>query len=95
MDKGLILAGALTKDNSVYMAEAKNDGQTARVGVAFDWSPVLLGDLADQYVGMPAPAAPGVAPDDVVWDEYVSQLEALGVQNNVEIWQAAYGNRAK
>lgn len=75
MEQGLIPADALTKDNSVYRAEAKSDGKTARVGMVFGWSPLLFGDLSDQYVGLPAPAAPGVDPEDVVWDGSENEYE--------------------
>lgn len=63
------------------------------MGVAFDWSPVLFGDLADQYVGMPAPAAPGVAPDDVVWDGSDNEYETGKVavlaeaEENPRVWK--------
>ncbi|MBW3091921.1 extracellular solute-binding protein [Bifidobacterium sp. 82T10] len=75
ISKGLVPTESLTMDDSTYTANLQGDGKTAKVGVAFGWDiPTTFGDgLADQYVAMPAPAAPGVSQDEVVWDG--SQVE--------------------
>ena len=41
----------------------------------FGWSLSDFGDLQDQYVAMPVPAAPGVPADKVVWDGSSNQYE--------------------
>ncbi|QHC60756.1 extracellular solute-binding protein [Rathayibacter sp. VKM Ac-2760] len=73
---GLIPAEALTKDDSAYYADQKGDGQNARTGVVFGWSLADFGDLRDQYVAMPAPAASASIPaEDVVWDGSNNEYE--------------------
>lgn len=63
IQQGLIPDNALTKADDKYYAELAGDGEgNALVGVAFGWNTMAFGtDLSDQYVTMPAPAAPGVA----------------------------------
>ncbi|MCH9275100.1 extracellular solute-binding protein [Bifidobacterium amazonense] len=79
MGEGLIPSTALTKDDSKYNAELSSDGKTAITGVAFAYAATDFGDLADQYVAMPAPAGPGMSADDVTWD---GSVETTMFQNN-------------
>ncbi|KFI52663.1 extracellular solute-binding protein [Bifidobacterium biavatii] len=71
MSKGLIPADALTKADDKYNAEWTGDGKTAQVGVAFGWNTNAFGNLKDQYVSMPAPAAPGATP---TWEPSVADV---------------------
>ncbi|MCH9277228.1 extracellular solute-binding protein [Bifidobacterium amazonense] len=68
MGKELIPSTAITKADDKYTAELKSDGKTALTGVAFGYAATDFGDLADQYVAMPAPTGPGMSADDVTWD---------------------------
>ncbi|MEE4091904.1 ABC transporter substrate-binding protein, partial [Bifidobacterium longum subsp. infantis] len=69
ISEGLIPADWATKDDDAYNADQISDGQTAKTGVVFGWSPSdNFGKLKDQYIAMPVPSAPGVSPDQTVWD---------------------------
>ncbi|WP_208645090.1 extracellular solute-binding protein [Rathayibacter festucae] len=73
---GLIPADALTKDDSAYYAAQAGDGKTAQIGLIFGWSLADFGDLRDQYVAMPAPAASAsMSAEDVVWDGSDNEFE--------------------
>ncbi|MBW3091874.1 extracellular solute-binding protein [Bifidobacterium sp. 82T10] len=71
MAKGLVPDNALTKADDKYYAELGGDENgDALVGVAFGWNTLAFGtDLADQYVTMPAPVAPGA--EKSVWEPNV------------------------
>lgn len=72
---GLIPKDWSTKAADAYYADQTSDGKTAKTGVIFGWSLSDFGDLQDQYVAMPVPAAPGVPADKVVWDGSSNQYE--------------------
>ena len=80
ISEGLIPADWATKDDDAYNADQISDGQTAKTGVVFGWSPSdNFGKLKDQYIAMPAPSAPGVSPDQTVWDGSSSELSPAGL----------------
>lgn len=72
---GLIPKDWSTKQGDAYNADQTSDGKTAKTGVTFGWSLSDFGDLQDQYVAMPVPAAPGVSADQVTWDGSSNQYE--------------------
>jgi ABC-type glycerol-3-phosphate transport system substrate-binding protein len=80
ISEGLIPADWATKDDDAYNADQISDGQTAKTGVVFGWSPSdNFGKLKDQYIAMPVPSAPGVSPDQTVWDGSSSELSVAGL----------------
>ena len=80
ISEGLIPAEWATKDDDAYNADQISDGQTAKTGVVFGWSPSdNFGKLKDQYIAMPVPSAPGVSPDQTVWDGSSSELSVAGL----------------
>ena len=80
ISEGLIPADWATKDDDAYNANQISDGQIAKTGVVFGWSPTdNFGKLKDQYIAMPAPSAPGVSPDETVWDGSSSELAPAGL----------------
>ena len=80
ISEGLIPADWATKDDDAYNADQISDGQTAKTGVVFGWSPSdNFGKLKDQYIAMPVPSAPGVSPDKTVWDGSSSELSVAGL----------------
>lgn len=93
-EQGLAPAGWVTKNSDKYYAELTGDGKsTATVGVYFGWDGTGAGgsvgsDIYNQYVAMPAPAAPGVSQDEVVWD---GSREA----NEYESYKMAMSSSAK
>jgi len=94
MAEGLVPKDAMTKDSSAYYNDQLGDGKTARTGLIFGWSLDDFGDLADQYVAMPAPAADdSMSPDDVVWDGSDNEFEnnklavSANAQNKDAVWK--------
>ena len=80
ISEGLIPADWATKDDDAYNADQISDGQTAKTGVVFGWSPSdNFGKLKDQYIAIPVPSAPGVSPDETVWDGSSSELSVAGL----------------
>lgn len=80
ISEGLIPADWATKDDDAYNANQISDGQIAKTGVVFGWSPTdNFGKLKDQYIAMPAPSAPGVSPEETVWDGSSSELAPAGL----------------
>ena len=80
ISEGLIPAEWATKDDDAYNADQISDGKTAKTGVVFGWSPSdNFGKLKDQYIAMPVPSAPGVSPDQTVWDGSSSELSPAGL----------------
>lgn len=79
ISEGLIPADWATKDDDAYNANQISDGQIAKTGVVFGWSPTdNFGKLKDQYITIPVPSAPGVSPDKTVWDGSSSEFDAAG-----------------
>ena len=92
ISEGLIPADWATKDDDAYNADQISDGQTAKTGVVFGWSPSdNFGKLKDQYIAMPVPSAPGVSPDQTVWDGSSSEFDGnkLSISSHVANKDAA------
>lgn len=71
MKEGLISKNVLSQDSSTYTNEMKGDGETARVGMGFAWTPRggVGNKLYDQYVALPPLKADASQSDDeITWD---------------------------
>lgn len=70
---------AFTSDWSKYANQLKGDEKTATVGMAFGWSRLDFGDLADEYTAIPLPAYSAETADQVVWDASANIYANSGV----------------
>ncbi|WP_236023541.1 extracellular solute-binding protein [Bifidobacterium miconis] len=69
---GLVPSDWVTASSDVYRSRNKVGGSAAQVGAIFGWDQSGFGnigsELANQYISIPVPSAPGVSADETVWD---------------------------
>ncbi|MFT9232682.1 MAG: extracellular solute-binding protein [Bifidobacterium sp.] len=95
MQKGLIPADALTREDSAITADTVSDGKTAKSGMIVGWSKTDFGTLADQYVALPSlKATASESSSDVTWDssQELTELQnhAIAVSKNAPNKSAIY-----
>lgn len=93
MKEGLISKNVLSQDSSTYTNEMKGDGETARVGMGFAWTPRggVGTALKDQYVALPPlKASADQSDDEITWD---ASSEIAPVVNNSIAMSATAPNK--
>jgi len=91
-EKGLISEEAFTHDWSAYTSTAKGDGDVAKVGVSWMWTPsdIFGSTLGPQYVTIPALKAEAGQSEKTVW---TYNGDDLAYQANRAVVSANPGNK--